>query len=114
MLARGEGSIINLSSLAASLGFPNCVGFAASKGGVEQMTRTLGVEWIRRGVRVNAIAGWGEGLRRQLGATGAERIPMGRFANAADLEGTAIYLASRASAALSGQIIHVDGGYSAQ
>lgn len=114
MLTRGEGSIINLSSLAASLGFPNCVGFAASKGGVEQMTRTLGVEWIRRGVRVNAIAGMGEGLRRQLGATGAERNPMGRFANAADLEGAAIYLASPASAALSGQILHIDGGYSAQ
>lgn len=114
MLEQGEGSIINLSSVAGALGFPDCLAFAASKGGVEQLTRTLGVEWICRGVRVNAIAGWSEGLSGQLGSSQSDKTPLGRLTTARDFEGLSIYLASPASAALSGEIIRIDGGYSAQ
>ena len=114
MLQRGSGSIINLSSLAGSLGFSDCLSFAASKGGVDQITRTLGVEWIKRGVRVNAIAIWSDGLRLTPDASWLRRTPLGRLPEPDEIGTTAVYLASGASAVLAGQILKVDGGYSAQ
>ncbi len=114
MLQRGSGSIINLSSLAGSLGFSNSLAFAACKGGVDQMTRTLGVEWMRRGVRVNAIAAWSDGMRKNPDPLWLERNPLGRLPDPGELGGTAVYLASAASSVVSGQILNTDGGYSAQ
>ena len=114
MLQRGSGSIINLSSVAGSLGFSNSLAFATCKGGVDQMTRTLGVEWMRRGVRVNAIAPWSDGFRKDPDPLWLERTPLGRFPDPAELAGTVVFLASSASSVVSGQILNADGGYSAQ
>lgn len=114
MLHRGSGSIINLSSVASSLGFSNSLAFAACKGGVDQLTRTLGVEWMRRGVRVNAIASWSDGLRKNPDPLWVERTPLGRLPDSTELAGTVVYLASPASSVVSGQIINADGGYVAQ
>lgn len=114
MLQRGSGSIINLSSLAGSLGFSDCLSFAASKGGVDQITRTLGVEWIKRGVRVNSIAIWSDGLRQKPDPAWLRRTPLGRLPEPGEIGATAVYLASPASAVVTGQILKIDGGYSAQ
>jgi gluconate 5-dehydrogenase len=117
MLEQGEGSIINLSSTAGSLGLARTAAFAACKGGVDQLTRVLGAEWIRRGVRVNAIASWSDALRlpaEEEWFRPDRKIPSGRFTQPADLAGTVVYLASSASASVAGQIVHVDGGYAAQ
>ncbi len=114
MLPRGSGSIINLSSLAGSLGFSDCLPFAASKGGVDQITRTLGVEWIKRGVRVNAIAIWSDGLRHTPDPSWLRRTPLGRLPEPDELGTTVVYLASPASSVIAGQILKIDGGYSAQ
>lgn len=114
MLQRGSGSIINLSSVAGSLGFSNSLAFATCKGGVDQMTRTLGVEWMRRGVRVNAIAPWSDGLRKNPEPLWLERTPLGRLPDPAELAGTVVFLASPASSVVSGQVLNADGGYSAQ
>lgn len=56
MLSVGRGSIIMTSSIAGSAGIPNLVPYAASKGGINQLVRTMGVEWAQRGFRVNAVA----------------------------------------------------------
>jgi len=83
---------------------------------VDQLTRTLGVEWFPRGVRVNAIAAWNDGMREAdqplLEMIG--RSPAGRMTEPEELAGTAVYLASGASARVTGQIVYVDGGYTAQ
>lgn len=115
MLAQGEGSIINLSSVAGSYGIAESVAFAACKGGVDQLTRVLGAEWIGRGVRVNAISSWSDGLREYNDSLldAASRIPQGRFTQPSELAGAVVYLASSASAAMSGQVVHIDGGFAA-
>ncbi|WP_135553603.1 SDR family NAD(P)-dependent oxidoreductase [Paenibacillus cymbidii] len=116
MLQQGSGSIINLSSVAGTLGIVQSVAFAACKGSVDQLTRTLGVEWFPRGVRVNAIAAWNDGMREAdeplLEMIG--RSPAGRMTQPEELAGTAVYLASGASSRVTGQIVYVDGGYTAQ
>ncbi|WP_127584738.1 SDR family NAD(P)-dependent oxidoreductase [Paenibacillus koleovorans] len=116
MLLQGSGSIINLSSVAGMLGIAQTVAFAASKGSVDQLTRTLGVEWFPRGVRVNAIAAWNDGMREEDGPLRVmiEKSPAGRMTKPNELAGTAVYLASRASSSVTGQIVYVDGGYTAQ
>jgi 2-deoxy-D-gluconate 3-dehydrogenase len=115
MLKQGEGSIINLSSVAGSYGIAESVAFAACKGGVDQLTRVLGAEWIKRGVRVNAISTWSDGLREYNDALlhAAERIPLGRYTQPSELAGIVVYMASTASGAMSGQIVHIDGGFAA-
>lgn len=113
------GSIINLGSLTSAVGVPTAVPYTASKSGILGMTRALSTEWSPRGIRVNAL---GPGyFRTELTETFyqddawqqrmLQKIPMGRFGNLDDLVGTCIFLASDASAYLSGQIIYVDGGY---
>jgi NAD(P)-dependent dehydrogenase (short-subunit alcohol dehydrogenase family) len=119
MLARGTGSIVNIASLTTSFGLPLRSAYAATKGAVGQLTKTLAVEWASRGVRVNAIApGWiltpltqrlhddPEQSRWIVG-----RTPMGRWGRPEDLAGAAVYLASNASAFMTGQILYVDGGF---
>ena len=119
MLRRGAGSIVNIGSLTTSFGLPLRSVYAATKGGVGQLTKTLAVEWASRGVRVNAIApGWiltpltqplhddPEQSRWIVG-----RTPMGRWGTPADLAGAAVYLASSASAFMTGQVLYVDGGF---
>jgi NAD(P)-dependent dehydrogenase (short-subunit alcohol dehydrogenase family) len=120
MLAAGKGSIINICSIGGvtALGrgnFPYSVGM----GGVAQMTRELSTEWSGRGVRVNAILpaqvlnpGLEERLRADpnLAGTFLRGIPMGRFGEPNDIKGLAIFLASDASAWITGALIPMDGG----
>jgi NAD(P)-dependent dehydrogenase (short-subunit alcohol dehydrogenase family) len=114
-----RGSIINVSSIGGIVPLGRLGVYGATKAGIHQLTRSLALEWADRGLRVNAIApGWtetdftgdlfasrhGEGLRAD--------IPMGRLATPDDVTGAAVYLASEASAYVTGSLIVVDGGRS--
>jgi 2-deoxy-D-gluconate 3-dehydrogenase len=119
MDASRGGSIINIASLLSVMGRPTIPAYAASKGGVVQLTKALAVEWAPHGIRVNAIGpGYFETemtrpLRDdpKLRAWVNSRIPMGRWGRPNDLQGAAVFLASDASAYVTGQAVYVDGGW---
>ena len=105
------------------MAFPGSVGYQASKGGVVQLTRTLAVEWASSGVRVNAVAPGhiGTELVQKQWETEPElkryflsRTPMNRLGTPDDVAGPVVFLAGDASAMVTGQVIAVDGGYTAQ
>ncbi|MCT9075574.1 SDR family NAD(P)-dependent oxidoreductase [Streptomyces fulvoviolaceus] len=121
MLEQGSGSIVNVSSVHASTGFERIAAYAASKGGVEALTKSLAVEWADRGVRVNTLAPgyfltdlssglldskWGERIVRS--------TPLGRVGNADELGGAAVFLTSDASRFVTGTTLTVDGGWTAR
>jgi 2-deoxy-D-gluconate 3-dehydrogenase len=118
----GRGSIVNVVSMNSFHGGLNAVSYTASKHGLLGLTRSLANEWTGRGIRVNGIApGWMETeLTRALREDGERnesllaRMPSGRWGTAADLAGTVVFLASDASAYVSGGFIAVDGGYLAR
>lgn len=123
MLAHGGGSIINISSIAGQVGIAGLTSYSVSKGGVDQLTRVMAVEWATRGVRVNAIApGYFENI--MVGA-GDEHdrpdkqqqvitfTPMARRGHPDELIGPAVFLASDASSYVTGAVLYVDGGYTA-
>ncbi len=124
MAAQSQGgSIVNIASILGEVGFAGSVGYQASKGGVVQMTRTLAVEWAPHNVRVNAISPGhvATPLVRRQWETEPElkdyfesRTPLGRLAEPSDMVGAVVFLASPASAMVTGQILAVDGGYTAQ
>ena len=93
------------------------VAYAASKGGIAQLTKTLANEWAGRGVRVNAIApGFMEtalnyGIEEERREKITERIPVGRWGEPEDLKGPVVFLASDAAKYIHGVILPVDGGY---
>src|SRR5215471_1711219 len=119
MIERGRGKIINIASLLAFQGGITVSAYAASKGGVAQLTKALANEWASKGVNVNAIApGYirtentialqRDGTRnRQI----LERIPAGRWGEAADIAGAALFLSSAASDYVNGHVLVVDGGW---
>ena len=119
MLAQGGGKIINVASMLSYFGGKNVPAYAASKGGVMQLTRALAVAWAKRGVQVNAIAPGYMATEMNTAlmadpvrsASILERIPAGRWGTGADVAGPVLFLASPASDYLSGAIIPVDGGY---
>jgi NAD(P)-dependent dehydrogenase (short-subunit alcohol dehydrogenase family) len=120
MLARREGSIINITSIAAQIGFPLSSVYDASKHGLLGLTRTFATEWAGRGVRVNAIAPGVilTALNRDIMSVERKdgflrRTPMRRFGELQDIVGAALYLASSASAYVTGTTITIDGGYTA-
>jgi NAD(P)-dependent dehydrogenase (short-subunit alcohol dehydrogenase family) len=124
MLARGSGSIINIASIMGFVGNPlyGNLAYHTSKGGVVNLTRTLAVEWAPRGVRVNAIAPCFVRTRlteKLLSDPATERsltelTPLGRIAEPQDMAGAVLYLASDASAMVTGHILAVDGGWLAR
>lgn len=119
MAGAGGGSIVNLCSLTSYVGIPTAVPYGSSKSGLLGMTRGLATEWAAAGIRVNAIApgyfrtamtdrfyedeAWSAGM--------LAKIPQRRFGELDDLAGVAVFLASRASAYVTGECIAVDGGY---
>lgn len=119
MLERQHGKIINIASLLSFQGGIRVPAYAASKGGVAQLTKALANEWAGRNVQVNAIApGYfrtentsalqkDEVRNRQI----LERIPAGRWGEADDISGAAVYLASNASDYVTGEVLVVDGGW---
>ena len=121
LIAQKSGKVINVASVLGQVGLPGYTIYAATKGGVIAFTRALGVEWSRHGIQVNAIApGWfatdmtdpafsdpkiNERLTRD--------IPMRRIGRPEEIGPLAVYLASQASAFMTGQTIFLDGGHSA-
>lgn len=123
MIERGRGGrIINIASIAGLRGgdpaVMTAIAYNTSKGGIISFTRTLAVEWGRHGILVNAVApGWVptrmsseviEANRARIEA----QTPLGRVGDLQDLKGVAVFLASAASAYITGQTIAVDGGIS--
>lgn len=121
MVERGYGKVINISSIAGQIGVINLMAYAAAKGGVNQITRVMAVEWAKLGVRVNAIAPtyFETELVTQIRNDPdrmkfiTERTPMGRFGKLPELEGLVIFLAAPASDFMTGQIVCIDGGWTA-
>ena len=119
MLAQGRGKIVNVASLLSFQGGITVPAYAASKGGVAQLTKALANEWAARGVNVNAIApGYVKtentaalqkdpNRNRQI----LERIPAGRWAEPEDLAGAAVFLCAPASDYINGHVLVVDGGW---
>jgi 2-deoxy-D-gluconate 3-dehydrogenase len=119
MLAQGRGKIVNISSLLAFQGGITVPAYAASKGGVAQLTKALANEWAGKGVNVNAIAP-GYIHTDNTAALAADpvrnqqitmRIPAGRWGEPADLGGAAVFLSAPASDYVSGHVLVVDGGW---
>jgi NAD(P)-dependent dehydrogenase (short-subunit alcohol dehydrogenase family) len=119
LLAKAGGCIVNIASVLTFQGSPFVPGYAASKGGVGQLTKSLAAAWASDGVRVNAVApGWIETeLTRPLVEDAARaapilaRTPMGRWGKPDDIGGVVAFLASDAARFITGAIIPVDGGY---
>jgi len=117
------GKIVNISSVAGLVGgnpdYMQTVGYNSSKGAIISMTRDLATSWAEHNITVNAIApGWfptrmSGGLIEKFGERMVGDIPLGRFGNPDDLKGIVVFLASPASAYITGQTIVVDGGVTA-
>jgi 2-deoxy-D-gluconate 3-dehydrogenase len=122
MVERGRGKIVFVASLLSFQGGINVPGYAASKGGVAQLTKALSNEWAPHGVNVNAVApGYvatdNTTPLRDDPARASEilaRIPVGRWAEPEDIAGAVVFLASPASDYICGAIIPVDGGWLAR
>jgi len=121
MVERGSGSQINIASLNTDRPLKNVLPYAMSKAAMGQMTRGLAMEWGPAGVRVNAIAPgfiltdltrtlWSD---PQMAAWGDANIPQRRMGDPDDLVGAAVFLASAAASYVTGQILYVDGGFTA-
>lgn len=119
MIERGYGRIINIASLNSFVALTEVTAYAASKAAIVSLTRSLAVEWSKKGVTVNAIA---PGVfRTELNANlldstprGQEllmRTPMGRFGKTEELIGAAVFLASDGASFVTGQTLSVDGGF---
>ncbi|MEZ5070895.1 MAG: gluconate 5-dehydrogenase [Bacteroidales bacterium] len=119
MIQRKRGKIINMCSMMSELGRDTVSAYAAAKGGLKMLTRNMATEWARHNVQVNGI-GPGYFATSQTAPIRVDghpfndfilrRTPAGRWGDPADLEGAAVFLSSRASDFVNGQILYVDGG----
>ncbi|MDP6658088.1 MAG: glucose 1-dehydrogenase [Nitrospinaceae bacterium] len=121
MLAHGYGKVINMSSVLGAVGLPMMAAYASSKGGVDQLTKVMALEWAKQGVRVNAIGPtyFETELVAQVRDDAErfnfinDRTPMGRWGHPSELEGIVIFLAAPASDFITGQTVYIDGGWTA-
>jgi NAD(P)-dependent dehydrogenase (short-subunit alcohol dehydrogenase family) len=119
MIKRKYGRIINIGSCTCVFGMEGIGPYCSSRGGILQMSRSLAAEWGRHGITVNVLApGWFKTAQNRALYDNerwvqyiTDRIPLGRPGQPNDLDGTAIFLASDASAYITGQILLVDGGF---
>ncbi|MCG6879631.1 MAG: SDR family oxidoreductase [Deltaproteobacteria bacterium] len=119
MLDRGYGKVINMSSILGKIALPNQLAYASAKGGVEQMTKIMALEWAKQGIRVNAIGPtYFETEMVKPIRNDPERFnfintrtPMGRWGYLPEMEGIVIFLAAPASDFITGQTIYIDGGW---
>lgn len=122
MASRGWGRILNIASLQSWRAFPNSAPYGAGKGGVVQLTRAIAQEWSAKGITCNAI---GPGFfptpltaavfdNPELAARNAAQTCAGRNGTLQDLYGATVFLASEASAYITGQTLMVDGGFTAK
>jgi gluconate 5-dehydrogenase len=121
MVGRGHGKIVNIASVQARLARPGIAPYAASKGGIAMLTRTMCAEWGPAGVQANAIApGYVDTVLTAALVADPEfdawvrgRTPARRWGRPEELVGTLLWLASGASDFVNGQVVHVDGGMTA-
>jgi NAD(P)-dependent dehydrogenase (short-subunit alcohol dehydrogenase family) len=122
MLKQGYGKIINMSSQLSIVGIPEGSVYCASKGGVNQLTKALALEWSSKGVNINAVGPtfiYTPGTASRLDTPEIKqniisRIPIGRIGSINDVAGAVIFLASPASELITGTFLLVDGGWTAQ
>ncbi len=122
MRARGWGRIINVASLQSERAFSNGIAYGASKGGITQLTRAMAEAWSAEGINCNAIA---PGFfpteltqpvfdNPEMSDKFAQQTAIGRNGELSDLDGICVFLASNASDYITGQIIYIDGGFTAK
>jgi gluconate 5-dehydrogenase len=119
MIKRKEGKIINICSMMTELGRKSVGAYASAKGGLKMLTRNMATEWAKHNIQINGI-GPGYFATEQTAPIRKEghpfnefiisRTPAGRWGNPSDLAGTAVFLSSKASDFVNGQIVYVDGG----
>ncbi|MEO0637441.1 MAG: SDR family oxidoreductase [Pseudomonadota bacterium] len=122
MKAQGWGRVINIASLQSNRAFANSVAYGSAKGGVAQMTRAMAEAWSQHGIMCNAL---GPGFfpteltaavfgNAELAAKNAAQTAIGRNGRLDDIVGPAVFLASEASGYVTGQLLYVDGGFTAK
>jgi NAD(P)-dependent dehydrogenase (short-subunit alcohol dehydrogenase family) len=122
MIERGAGSIVNISSQAGAVALPLRAAYCASKGAVNQLTRTLALEWSTRGVRVNAVAPTfidtpfvAEMFKdRHFKDYVMGSIPLGRLPSAEEVAHAVLFLSGKMAASITGHILAIDGGWTIQ
>jgi NAD(P)-dependent dehydrogenase (short-subunit alcohol dehydrogenase family) len=119
MIENGYGRIINIASLSTFVSLFEVAAYSASKAAVASLTKSLAIEWAKKGVNVNAIAPgvFRTALNQKLldetprGQEFLSRTPMGRFGDVEELAGAAVFLASEAASFVTGEVLVVDGGF---
>jgi NAD(P)-dependent dehydrogenase (short-subunit alcohol dehydrogenase family) len=122
MIPRGGGRIVTMSSQGGVVGLPDAAVYCSSKGGVNMMTKVLALEWAEHGITVNAVAptfvatpGTAPLLETpEMRERVLSKIPLGRFATPEDVAGAVAYLAAPAGRMVTGTVLLVDGGWTAQ
>lgn len=121
MVAKRQGAVVNIASIVGTLGLPELAAYGASKGGMITLTKCLALEWAKYNVRVNAIApgfcetSYAEKFKKKRGLYQftIERIPQRRWGSPYDVAQACLFLASDASKYITGEVLNVDGGWSA-